>query len=467
MYKALKIRTSTMKSSEISELFPVLSYLLQHYQFLLWGLVCSMVCILVIEVGFYLLIRLYVVPKLNKNQSYMNKHRNLCPTVVGSDIMRILLELKDVYSIHSFLKGFFLNIKDVHDIKHDNIKSFLAWSLYNLSLDALTVTEHGEIDSFITNMENKFNIKFEEGYNASISHVKMTLEDIPYIHRPLILYVFAGLMEILSNFVLLKCLGGFTHLEIDNTKYWFRSCNNDKPPIILFHGITSGWVFYIRFVYTIAERRSIILIDVDAIKVKSLNFHFPNAEQVTSIVEKILQRHQYSKASIIGHSFGSILAAWVIKSRPDIVSHITLLDPVSILLCLPDVAYNFIYRKPSTIVQFLIYFCASRELTISNLLHRNFIWHNNLLDLHSLPSNVPVIVGLSGNDEVLNSPVVSKYIDIVNRKRENDKLYPITTLYFNQFSHGQCLVSSSALNTIKDALYSSEKLTRKHVHFNF
>jgi hypothetical protein len=44
------------------------------------------------------------------------------------------------------------------------------------------------------------------------------------------------------------------------------------------------------------------------------------------------------------------------------------------------------------------------------------------LNLDSLPANIPVIVGLSGNDEVLNSPVVSKYIDIINRKRENDKL---------------------------------------------
>ena len=457
-----------MKSSEMWDLFPALSYLKENYQFLSWILTCFVILLVVIEVAFYLLITLYVVPKLNKNQNYMSKHRNVCPIAIGSDIMRVLLELKDVYSINSFLKGFFLNINDVNDIKHDNIKSFLAWALYNLSLSTLTLSQHGEIDSFIRNMEDKFNIKFEEGYNENISHVKMTLEDIPFIHRPLMMYVFAGLMDILLNFTLLKCIGGFTQLEIDNTKYWFRSCNNDKPPIILFHGITSGWVFYIRFIYTIAERRTVILIDVDAIKVKSLNFNVPNAEQVTSIVVKILQRHQYSntKASIIGHSFGSILATWVIKTRPDLISHITLLDPVSILLCLPDVAYNFIYRKQSTIMQFLIYFCASRELTISNLLHRNFIWHNNLLNLDSLPANIPVIVGLSGNDEVLNSPVVSKYIDIINRKRENDKLYPITTLYFNQYSHGQCLVSSSALNTIKDALYSSEKLTRKHVHFS-
>ena len=96
----------------------------------------------------------------------MSKHRNVCPIAVGSDIMRVLLELKDVYSINSFLKGFFLNIHDVNDIKHDNIKSFLAWALYNLSLSTLTVSQHGEIDSFIRNMEDKFDIKFEENVKS-------------------------------------------------------------------------------------------------------------------------------------------------------------------------------------------------------------------------------------------------------------------------------------------------------------
>ena len=151
-----------MKSSEMWDLFPALSYLKENYQFLSWILTCFVILLVVIEVAFYLLITLYVVPKLNKNQNYMSKHRNVCPIAVGSDIMRVLLELKDVYSINSFLKGFFLNIHDVNDIKHDNIKSFLAWALYNLSLSTLTVSQHGEIDSFIRNMEDKYIIRFRK-----------------------------------------------------------------------------------------------------------------------------------------------------------------------------------------------------------------------------------------------------------------------------------------------------------------
>lgn len=57
----------------------------------------------------------------------------------------------------------------------------------------------------------------------------------------------------------------------------------------------------------------------------------------------------------MGHSFGSITAGWFVKANPERVSHMTLVDPVSLLLCLPDVGYTFLYRQPSTVMQWIIF----------------------------------------------------------------------------------------------------------------
>merc|ERR1712146_327900 len=99
--------------------------------------------------------------------------------------------------------------------------------------------------------------------------------------------------------------------------------------------------------------------------VNSLVFNMPSREEYSNVVKAVLDKHNISHVSVVGHSFGSITAAWFIKCYPDRVSHLTLLDPVSLLLSLPDVAYNFLYRKPKTMVEWYIYLGASQEITVS------------------------------------------------------------------------------------------------------
>ena len=99
---------------------------------------------------------------------------------------------------------------------------------------------------------------------------------------------------------------------------------------------------------------------------------------------------------------------------------ISILLKISLLLALPDVAYSFLYRTPNKITEYIIYFSASREITISTCnntnnyytsfyyyyyhyyyyliiigLYRNFWWYNNILWLEDIPSHIGVIVGVA------------------------------------------------------------------------
>jgi hypothetical protein len=84
--------------------------------------------------------------------------------------------------------------------------------------------------------------------------------------------------------------------------------------------------------------------DLDAIKLESLTFRMPIPNSFCVDVMDILHRHQIAKVSVVGHSFGSITSGWLVNRYPSVVSHLTLVDPVSLLLALPDVAFKFLYR---------------------------------------------------------------------------------------------------------------------------
>ena len=127
-----------------------------------------------------------------------------------------------------------------------------------------------------------------------------------------------------------------------------------------------------------------------------MTFSMPAPDEHAGHVAEILKRHHFTKASIVGHSFGTISAAWFAKHHPDMVTHLSLIDPVSLLLFFPDVSYAFLYRFPRTIVEWVIYLGAAKELTISHTLYRNFWWYNNLLWIEDLPPHIGVLVGVSG-----------------------------------------------------------------------
>ena len=221
----------------------------------------------------------------------------------------------------------------------------------------------------------------QSGYNPAVSHCRMTLEPLSVIHRPLLLYVIANLTEAVSNLLFLHW-AGFQRLEVNGMKYWYKkpvltSCGPE--PMVFLHGITTGWMPYLSLVKALGRDRTMILVDVDAIKIKSLNFDMPTPVKFVENLNRILLMHRIDKLSIVGHSFGSITAGWFVRYFPEKVSHLTLVDPVSLLLGLPNVAYSFLYREPTTLMEWVIYLAAAREVTVAHALRRHFWWYNNAL----------------------------------------------------------------------------------------
>ena len=80
--------------------------------------------------------------------------------------------------------------------------------MYNSKHEVLKSDEKKNVDIVINEAIRRHNLtNVKEGYNPKVRHVAMTLEPVPYIHRPLVMYISTGLLEILCNIFFLRLRG--------------------------------------------------------------------------------------------------------------------------------------------------------------------------------------------------------------------------------------------------------------------
>ena len=391
----------------------------QDSHFLIELGLCFLAVWTLLEIGFLILVVFVLAPKLHEPASNPPEY----PCDHKEFILRIFdaVDNLDSYTFEKYVSGFFLGA-DFNEIHSENVCSWLAWAMFNKSLKDLTKQEHFVLyDTFEESCRRHPELaRMPKGFNPNLKHVCMCLERIPYFHRPLFMYVMVSLFEFSMNSLFLRA-GGFQRLNIHGTKYWYRGSNSEvdrgADPVLFLHGISSGWSFYMSMVRALGRDRAIILVDLDAIKVKSLRFSMPSPQQFADAVRLILRRHRIPRVSVVGHSFGSVSANWFVSRYPQLVSHLTLIDPVSMLLAFPDVAYSFIYRIPQNFSQWIIFFAASREITVSHMLHRQFWWYQNILWLEDIPDHIGVVVGLAAEDQITAPGVLREYVQRCQERR--------------------------------------------------
>lgn len=442
-----------MEEATLKQLFPLLSLVtpvlgtLFYYSFIAW---------IATEVLFAAVVYFGLLPSLQK---YRDPAPYDLPPLQLIDKVLTCVDSLANYSHVQFFEGFFCGA-DLNDLRIDNYRSFLAWVMFASTFDSLDMQQRDTLEDGIAYLQKRYDLSMPDGFNASVRHVGMTVEPFQFTHRPFLLYLIIGLKNVLFDFVLL-CLC-YQRLEHHGVKYWYRRGKPSVTPLVVFHGITTGWSMYLLVMMKFGEGRPVFLMDLDAIKINSLVFNMPSCEDYSRGVMKILDKHNISHVSVVGHSFGSITAAWFIKCYPDRVSHLTLLDPVSLLLSLPDVAYNFLYRKPQSLVQWVIYLFASQEITVSYALRRNFWWYKNLLWLEDVPAHIGVLVGLAGGDEVGNATAMKEYAEACHAKRQASVLdaAPISSVYVDGYSHAQMISCWKTIKLISDAMRVQEKNLR-------
>merc|ERR1719240_1653518 len=146
---------------------------------------------------------------------------------------------------------------------------------------------------------------------------------------------------------------------------------------------------------------------------------------MVACLSDMLHRRGHSSGHFIGHSFGSVPVAWMVRRAPDMVQVATFIDPVCFLLVKPDVCYNFIYRAPTTPARLIMEFFAARELYTAHSLSRNFFWFENHLWAEEL--TMPSLVVLSGMDTIVPAHSVRRYLAAYINQHSVESEPPLAT----------------------------------------
>lgn len=191
--------------------------------------------------------------------------------------------------------------------------------------------------------------------------------------------------------------------------------------MLFIHGIGIGLYPYTSFLSEIDSVSRVESSDptdqvgVIAIELMPVSFRITDPtlrkEAMCAEILAILNHHGWLKCVLVSHSYGTVVSTHLLKdpSTSPRIGPVVLIDPVSILLHLPDVAYNFTRRIPRKANEHQLYYFASMDIGVSHTLSRHFFWNENVLWKEDLGGR-DVTVSLAGCDLIVNTEAVGRYL---------------------------------------------------------
>ncbi|KAH9832839.1 uncharacterized protein C8Q71DRAFT_775203 [Rhodofomes roseus] len=352
-------------------------------------------------------------------------------------------------------------------IKRENMREWLLWALFGCNRENGRPEWNDEIEGYLAKLEDYTGSPFEDGWSETAKCMRLTLDPVVMLHRPLVWYAIVGLVDTVTCAGL--ALAGFNHCCTRNPfssfpfrmwslfsqrtpepslSYWYRPHRSKtKQPVVFLHGIGIGLWPYVTFLRELVDKDP----DVGIIAIENLSISMRisppplRRADMLAALTTVLAHHQISTFVLAAHSYGTVLSAHVLRD-PALSARVTatlLIDPIPFLLYLPPVAYNFVYREPRSASEFQLWYFASRDADIARALSRHFFWTENVLWKEDLAGREAAVI-LCGQDQIVDSAEVLKYLtgseDVQFRCRKNglEVLYYPNLDHSNQFNYEEC-----------------------------
>ncbi|KAF5629998.1 ribose-phosphate pyrophosphokinase [Fusarium tjaetaba] len=373
---------------------------------------------LILEALFYI----FVYLPLNK---HLQKPANHPTAPCRADRQRLFQQCHDnIPDAGQYLRRWFRDAPE-HEIKRENVKEFFRWGFLNLEDSGSTYDD--ELEEYIEQLEELLERKLEPG-RGDAKCLRMTLAKVEMLHRSL------------------------KWSPAKRLTYWHRPhTSKTKLPILFIHGIGVGLYPYVNF---LAELNTAGSADGDvgiiAVEVLSVSSRITGPamlkEEMCEEIHRILSSHGWENCVLVSHSYGSVVAAQLLRD-PKIsasIGPVVFIDPVYFLLHLPDVAYNFICRRPSETKEHLLSYFGSKDIGIAHTLFRRFFWADNLLWKEDLQDR-PTAVVLASRDSIIDAKSIRAYLvgskdwtqspNKESEEVERDSNFDV--IWFENLDHGQ------------------------------
>ncbi|KAK3346617.1 hypothetical protein B0T25DRAFT_282291 [Lasiosphaeria hispida] len=368
------------------------------------------------------------------------------------------------------------------EIKRDNVRDFLLWAFFDRDAPSASTEDHDndktplvqaaeddaeasaleqEVETFLARTEALQGRKFAPGRGSAVP-LRLTIDAIPTVYRSVIWYAIVALVDLITSTFLL--FAGFawhppspdpstasafpptaTLRAIPSPSpspsigYWFRPHRSTTHlPVLFIHGIGVGLWPYTKFLTELTSSPDgggdigILALEILPVSTR-LTSPLLTRTEFLSHLATILDAHPDWKDGfvLVSHSYGSVLTTHVLRSAELAlrVKGVVMIDPVSVLLHLPDVAYNFTRRRPRTANQWQLWYFASMDVGVAEGLGRHFFWRENiiwreeLVGIEGLTAEGAVLrsgskgekwrkvaVCLSGRDLIVDTRTVARYL---------------------------------------------------------
>ena len=219
--------------------------------------------------------------------------------------------LANIKDLRTTLSKWFLD-RSFHEIDRHSVSAWLAFAFYSKHHHQLDDHEHEQIDSFIEKIEISHQLKaLKNNSKEKIAYMKHILDPVRVIFRPFIFYV-------VTDTILDKVIGRsvfffrkYQFVQISHLQLWTYyhptvDKDQEEDPIIFFHGIGAGLLFYqplISYLHKkFSHNRRLIFISMPCVGLRypSLN-NIPNMLETTTSMKFIFDHYQINKAVFMGH----------------------------------------------------------------------------------------------------------------------------------------------------------------------
>jgi pimeloyl-ACP methyl ester carboxylesterase len=209
--------------------------------------------------------------------------------------------------------------------------------------------------------------------------------------------------------------------------YWYRPhTSRTRRPVVFIHGIGIGLYPYVNFLAELDShlnggKNSKDQVGIIAVEIMPVSFRITHSalakDDMCEEIQAILTHHRFEKPVLVSHSYGTVVTTQLLRS-PELahqIGPIVLIDPISIMLHLPDVAYNFTRRKPRRANEHQLYYFASMDMGVSHSLSRCFFWSENVLWKHDIGDRL-LTVSLAERDLIVDTKAVGSYLARYNEE---------------------------------------------------
>ncbi|KAE9407718.1 hypothetical protein BT96DRAFT_963053 [Gymnopus androsaceus JB14] len=297
-----------------------------------------------------------------------------------------------------------------HDLKHENVVECILWALFSCGPEDAQESWNDEIEIYVKKIVGLVDlITCVRLYAIGFGHYSPSIFGRVFPPRFLTLFSKPSITEHIS--------------------YWYRPHKSlNKDPVVLSMIGLYPYVPFLKELIRTNPDMGILLIELIPITMHITSNAIPPQLEMLDALYTTMNSLGMSRAVLASHSYGTVIAAHSI-TKPLITGQL-LIDPVCLLLHLPNVAYNFLYCVPRRANEWQLWYFASQDPDIAYTLSQCFFWADNILWKDDLVPKVAVI--LLGDDQIIPASAVQMYL---TGEEEVKDRWLLEVLYYPGLDH--------------------------------